>query len=252
MTDRAQQAADAIDAVTVLTPLQARRILVEYTKDDLIAAIATGHGGSQPWTQNTLSPLEADWSLNGGVGTWTFAGGVISHTVDDEDAVITYDTLLPSTEYVIEAEIRLPTGQDSLTTMQAILCAGNQIPNNGAAFAASADLVGSGAFLMGAQTGDGAINGNVFVDGSSNAPNAPGFPTAIAQGEWHTLRAVVGAMWQLVYLDGDLLLTNEQATGGNQADAATTPPTYPAAVMLGAVGLADFRNVKVWTRTLPT
>lgn len=45
VVDRAQQAADAIAALSGATPAAAKRALNEHTNDDLIAALATNAGG---------------------------------------------------------------------------------------------------------------------------------------------------------------------------------------------------------------
>ncbi len=81
-------------------------------------------------------------------------------------------------------------------------------------------------------------------------PNA--IPTAITQGTWHTLRAVVSPTRQVVYVDGVLVSAGENLTGGNSAQ----PPGPGSSgnvdwAIIAAVGLVDFRNVKVWTRPFP-
>lgn len=204
-------------------------------------------GGSQPWTEHDLSALEADWTSDG-VGTWTFVGGVISQTDATAESAIQYNHPLPSLEFVVEAEVRFPTGQDSGTTGAAVIEAGgNDAISN---FATGLQvLVGEGAELIADAAGDGATYGAIsFVDGSAGGSGS--IPTVIAQNAWHTLRVLVSPMRQSVYLDGAYLGSSEQISGGN-AWNGLSPPGSSDLPGLGAVGLADFRNIKVWTRPLP-
>ncbi len=203
-------------------------------------------GGSQPWDEHDISALEADWTGDG-VGTWTFVDGVISQTNATADSGLQYNHALPSIEYVVEAEVRIPTGQDSGTTALAVIAAGcnDQIGNLATG---SGLLVGEGAVIVADAAGDDSGFGvDTWVDGSM-----PGnvTDTGIAQGEWHTLRAVASGMRQVVYLDGAYVCSGETVSGGNDPDG-NGPPLFPDLPGLGAVGLVDFSNVKVWTRPVP-
>src|SRR6185369_1957290 len=132
------------------------------------------------WTLQTISHEEADWaSLQ---GTWTFVGGVISQTDATADAFLQYLTPLPSTDYVVEADVRFPSGQDALTTMRAIIATNNQVLASGSGN--SGDMVGDGCAAFGDGTGDGAnVLMCVWADATA-APN-PGFPVTMPQDEWH-------------------------------------------------------------------
>ncbi len=235
------------------TPEETRQALNEFDVRDIQAVRVSegggGGGGSQPWTEHDLSALEADWT-DDGVGTWTFVDGVISQTDDTADSVLLYtNTPYPSIEYVIEAEIRIPTGQDSGTTASAVITAGNnnQIANLGTGL--SACLVGEGVILTAQGSGDGGVlKTDVWVD-AGVAANGP-IDTALLQDAWHTLRAVVNGTRQVVYIDGTYFGANEAISGGNDTfDVA--PPGFTDLVGIGAIGLVDFRNVKVWTRPVP-
>jgi len=202
--------------------------------------------GSQPWEEHVLSMLEADWT-DDGAGTWTFVDGVIAQTDPTADSALLYTAeALPSVEYIIEAEIRIPTGQDSGTTAEAVIAAGNnnQIANLGTSI--STCLLGEGGVLTAQGSGDGGVlKACSWIDGQlGNLVD-----TALAQDTWNTIRAVVSPARQIVYLNGDYFGSGETVTGGN--DWSEFPPGFPDLAGLGAVGLVDFRNVKVWTRPVP-
>ncbi len=206
-------------------------------------------GGGSAWTEHDLSALGTDWT-DDGVGTWTFVGDVISQTdATAESAMLYTGTPYPSLDYVMESEIRIPTGQDSGTTAQAVISAGN---NNQIANLATGRpcLVGEGAILMAHGSGDGGVLlAGVWLDTSIAGSGA--IDTSLHQAEWHTLRAVASPVRQSIYIDGDYFGSNEALSGGNNS-FDSSPPGFTHWAGICAVGLVEFRNVKVWTRTLPT
>ncbi len=206
-------------------------------------------GGSQPWDEHDLSGDSADWEDgDGGSGTWSSSDGVISQTNATADASLTLDSLpLPSLEYVVEAEVRVPSGQDSGTTAQAVICAGGPTILN--TFGTDiTGLQGEGVTLTAQGTGDGqTFNLDGWVDGQSSGS---GFPTTITQDTWHRLRGSSNGIRISVWLDGVYKFSAEAASGGNLP--APGPPVISTDLGgIGAVGLIDFRNIKVWTRPLP-
>jgi len=207
------------------------------------------------WHKNIISPDFADWTIGTSpTGTWSTAGGVLSQTGATGNSGIQYNTPVPSIEYIVEAEIRFPTGQDAGTTMQAVIAAGcNDFIGNQSGLAAPAldGALGEGAQLIGATAGDGAVIGVALIVDASAIPVNPGIATAIAQGEWHKLRAVASPTRQLVYVDDVYIGSGENISGGNDGPIDGVPFSTDV-VWLGAVGKVDFRNIFVWTRVLPT
>ncbi len=229
------------------TPKDSLEQLNEFDVRDIQAVRVSeggGGGGSQPWDEHDLSTLEADWT-DDGVGTWTFVDGVISQTdATANSGILCTSDPQPSIEYVIQADIRIPTGQDSGTTAVAVIAAGNI--NTIANFVTGISvLVGEGSALQAPGSGDGGpLEFITYVDGTQGDPVV----TAIGQDEWCVVRAVVSPSRQVVYLNGDYVFSSESVTGGNDYSS----PSFSADLVgLAATGLVDFRNVKVWTRTLP-
>ncbi len=134
-------------------------------------------------------------------GTWDDSvPNVLSKTDPTTDGAVWWMLPLPSIEYIIQADIRIPTGQNAGTTAAAMIAAGNGANPP----ASTGDLLGEGAGVSRTGTGDGAgITAQFLVDGVHGA-----FPVAMAQDEWHTLRGVVSPDRQLVYLDGVFVMAH--------------------------------------------
>jgi hypothetical protein len=203
------------------------------------------------WVPNAIPGVIAGNWIAGNNGTWSDAGGVISQTNPTADSLLESVLPFPSVVFVVEADIRIPSGQDAGTAALALVSAGDQNVLE-VTFDGTGEALGQGGIIASSVVGDG---GPFVVTANSDGTAAPsvaaGFATAIAQDTWHTLRAVVSGTLQMIYLDGVFVFGVGRVSGGNSADGTTTPPTTISRVHVGAVGLADFRNVTVWTLGLP-
>lgn len=210
--------------------------------------VATWTPAAQPWDENVLSPLEANWNGDG-VGTWTFVDGVISQTDPTADSCLNYTAgVFVSPDYVAEAEILVPSGQDAGVTSNATFAVGT--PSIAGIFSSGVNAnQGFGGALVSAGPGDGQDIGiQDWVDGQSKV-NEP-FPTAVAQDEWHTVRVMANGVVVALYLDGEFVFTHQKVTGGNAATPG--PPKLSCELFaVAAVGLAQYRNLRAWTRPLP-
>ena len=185
-------------------------------------------------------------------GTWSDAAGVISQTDATADSILESVAPFPSTEFVVQADVRILSGQDAGTAAVALISAGDANVVASGSGDTTGFALGEGAQLASSAVGDAQpIVISALIDSSPIPPVATGFATAVAQDQWHTLRAFVSPTRQVVYLDSVYVFASESISGGNTAGAGTTPPTTTDRVHLGAVGLADFRNISVWTLGLP-
>lgn len=212
----------------------------------------TGGGGTGVWVEHDLDPGLSNWT-DDGQGTWSEAGGVISQTNATANSAMKYNTGFASPDYAIEADVRIPSGQNAGTTVMAMVSAGcpDQIAAGTTGLGA---LDGEGIGLGAAAAGDGqAINAVIDVN-FTIVPDPTGptaWPTAVAQDEWHTIRGIVSPSRQSFYLDGVYLFSSMTVNSGSDAAHGSGQFGSIDLAMICAVGLVDFRNIKVWTRPLP-
>ncbi len=192
------------------------------------------------------------WFAEGPAGVWTFSGGVISQTHTTADAIIESVLPHPSLLAILQCDIRIPSGQDGgiAALAMADCLAPNSVATTTSFHIGSAN--GQGLLVFATAAGDSQpIRVGGWIDGQANPGGTNGFDTAILQDEWHTVRALISDGVEVLYIDGAYVFAQMVKSGGNSAMGNSTPPTTVDRVHLGAVGLAQFRNVKLWTQALP-
>lgn len=199
--------------------------------------------GNDNWDVQRIDAEEASWVQTH--GTWTFVDGVISQT--DPTARAGLAQLLPMLfPFVLDAEVRIPSGQDAETIAKAAVVVGcPTFVDNGAQDNPIEVGGGEGFELSVLDAGDGSeVVHNDWCDGHQPTHWSIG----IEQDEWHSVRAIGNDFRRLHYVDGVYLYTTESPTGGNDASGNTNSSDQ---LLLVAKGLADFRNIVVRSLALP-
>jgi hypothetical protein len=203
----------------------------EVESDDL----GLGGGGGSAWTSVPISYNLADWEVI--EGTWASAGGVLSQTDEtDGGAVLKTNATLWTPSAVIDAEVRIPSGQAGVDNSLFGFYTG----------ASDAGIDGYGVSVYGqtAWPAPGTWLFSFLVMGSGAEPNPQlDISSRIALDTWIKVRATFDTGMMLT-VDDDVLaldINSEPASGWIMG-----APMTPRRLVLQAAKKVDFRNLKLW------
>lgn len=222
---RAQEGSDAA------TWAEGTPWVLGITQED-VAEFATGGSGGG-WDLVVDNPLSALTGFTSASGTWTVDAGVIRQTAT---SATQYRLMLDAGEIwahcIVEVDVRMNTATSTAAGARA-----------GVAIGARADnLQGEGVYLATAASTTTPLSRILTeadtVTAYADIPLSP----SLSVGTWYTLRVLKAGRSLAVFIDGTRV-------GGVNGNSTASLAVKSGLYCYGAD--ASFRNLKIWTPTLP-
>lgn len=228
--------------ITGLTSVDSSVTISDNGNGTLNLATAGGGGGSSFTNQITLA-LATLTGWTAGAGAWSITSSVIRQATTANGAYRLHcNTRVPLAECLIEVDVKFATTPNTASS------------RGGIVFGTPAAADGADGHMV-ALLSKGSTTQATAVDFEQDATRNFGqvnLAANITHGTWITFRVLKIGIHYDVYINGVYLTTYQMGVTTSGTPAATLGREYGRFALYSYASDVSFRNLRVWTPTLPT